>query len=100
MLAFWIGPGDEIAARRIWEKISHHKINFVCTDGNFSYNKVLPSEINHVVDKAETSFVESKNSDLRHYNSCLARKTKAYAKSKKALNRAMKFFMFKDIICR
>ena len=49
--------------------------------------------------KSETCLVESFNSNMRHYIPCLARKTNAYAKSKEALNRVMKFFMFKDIIC-
>lgn len=82
------------------EKILHHDIKIVATDGNFTYNAVLPSKIKHLVSKSETCLVESFNSKMRHYIPCLARKTKAYAKSKEALNRAMKFFMFRDILCK
>jgi IS1 family transposase len=84
----------------MWEKVSHHKIKFVCTDGNYSYGAVLPKKIEHIISKKETCFVESKNSCMRHYIPCLRRKTKAYAKSREALNRAMKFFIFRKMICK
>jgi IS1 family transposase len=99
LLAFYVGSGDEIAAKRMWQKINHHEIKFVCTDENYNYSRVLPRKICHVVSKKETCFVESKNSDIRHYIPCFRRKTKAYAKSRDALNRAMKFFLFRAIIC-
>jgi IS1 family transposase len=49
--------------------------------------------------KSETCLVEAFNSLLRYYVPYLARKTKAYAKSRNGLNCAIKFFMFKHIIC-
>ena len=83
----------------MFERIPHHDLKIIATDGNFTYNTVIPRDVRHIVSKSETCLVESFNSKIRHYIPCLAPKTKTYVKSKEALNRAMKFFMFKDIIC-
>jgi IS1 family transposase len=111
IIAFEIGDGTWQTGHKIWQKIKQKasKIKYVCTDGNFAYNTILPTYslkkddpeiVKHIVNKGETCLVESFNSLLRHYIPCLARKTKAFAKSEKGLHRAMKFFMFRDVICK
>jgi len=82
----------------MWSRVSHHNIKYACTDGNKAYKKAIYGA-KHVVSKSETCLVEAFNSLLRHYIPCLARKTKAYAKSESALKRNLKFFMFKSQIC-
>jgi IS1 family transposase len=111
IIAFEIGDGSWTTGSKIWQQIKEkvNKIKWVCTDGNFSYGTILPTNpmcysgdeiVKHEINKAETCLVESFNSLLRHYIPCLARKTKAFAKSEAGLHRAMKFFMFRKIICK
>jgi len=62
-----------------------------------TYNSIISKQAKHISNKSKTRLVEAKNSDLRHYIPYLARKTKAFAKSREGLNRTMKFYIFKDI---
>ena len=57
-----------------------YKINILCTDGYDVYGKYKIAK-KHVVTKAETSLVESKNSLIRHYLARFNRKTKRYSKA-------------------
>lgn len=57
-----------------------YKINILCSDDYDVYKKYLISG-RHVITKAETSLVESKNSLLRHYLARFHRKTKRYSKT-------------------
>ena len=41
--------------------LNRYKINVLCTDGNFAYQKIQISN-KHIISKAETCLVESKNS--------------------------------------
>lgn len=59
---------------------SKYKIKILCTDAYDVYGKYLISE-RHVVTKAETSLVESKNSLIRHYLARFHRRTKRYSKA-------------------
>lgn len=45
IIAFYIGPGTELSARRIWNKMRHRIIEYVYTDGNYSYNTIIPKKI-------------------------------------------------------
>jgi len=81
----------------MWSRVSHHNIKYACTDGNKAYKKAIYGA-KHVVSKSETCLVESFNAKLRRCVACLKRKTGAYAKSKDALKRNLKFFMFQDFI--
>jgi len=65
-------------------------INYICTDGNYAYDKVIPNlcdkrETKHIIDKAETCLVEAFNSSMRDRLARLGRKTKAYSKSQEML---------------
>jgi len=57
-----------------------YKVEIMCTDGysGYGYYKLAKQ---HVVTKAETSLVESKNSLIRHYLARFHRNTKRYSKS-------------------
>ena len=66
-------------------------IEYLCTDGNHSYDKIANHYLykdnikNHIISKSETSYVESWNSKLRNNLAKLNRDTKRFPKSKKAL---------------
>jgi insertion element IS1 protein InsB len=57
-----------------------YKIAISASDYYSVYGQYKISE-KHIMTKAETSLVESKNSLLRHYLARFARKTKRYSKS-------------------
>ena len=57
-----------------------YNINILCTDGYPAYAKFNIAN-QHVVGKAETSLVESKNALIRHYLARFNRKTKRYSKA-------------------
>ena len=75
----------------IWNQIS-----YVCTDGNYQYDKILTNNISHVISKLETSFVESINAKIRQFVTYVKIKTKA--ESIDAIIRVMNMFLFIDII--
>ena len=85
--AFEIGPGNTATLKRLWKKSEENEIDFVCTDGNYSYSDIVSqnADIKHIVSKSETCLVESYNSVLRHYLARLQRKTKCYSKSAEML---------------
>jgi IS1 family transposase len=65
-------------------------IRYICTDGNYAYDKVIPNLCDtritkHIIDKAETCLVEAYNSSMRDRLARLGRRTKAYSKSKEML---------------
>ena len=57
-----------------------YKVEIMCSDGypGYGYYKLADR---HVVSKAETSLVESKNSLIRHYLARFNRDTKRYSKA-------------------
>ena len=75
----------------------HHKIKIIATDGNYSYDKVIPRHIKHIVDKAETCLVEAKNSSLRDMLARLTRRTKRYSKCPIMLRMAVSMWRFRDL---
>ena len=66
-------------------------IDYLCTDGHHAYDKVANHHLyknnikRHIIDKAETSYVEGWNSKLRDNLAKLNRDTKRFPKSIKAL---------------
>jgi len=64
-------------ALRLEEK---YKIEISASDYYDVYNKYRIAKT-HIMTKAETSLVESKNSLIRHYLTRFGRKTKRYSKS-------------------
>ena len=56
------------------------EVKILCTDGYEAYSYYKLAE-KHIVTKAETSLVESKNSLIRHYLARFNRKTKRYSKA-------------------
>ena len=56
------------------------EVKILCTDGYEAYSYYKLAE-RHIVTKAETSLVESKNSLIRHYLARFNRKTKRYSKA-------------------
>ena len=57
-----------------------YRVKILCTDGYEGYASYRLAS-RHVVSKAETSLVESKNSLIRHYLARFTRKTKRYSKA-------------------
>ena len=57
-----------------------YEVKILCTDGYEAYSYYKLAE-RHIVTKAETSLVESKNSLIRHYLARFNRKTKRYSKA-------------------
>ena len=64
------------------------------TDYYNVYCDVLPKK-NHVIGKAHTYTIESKNFQLRHYLACLTRRTCCYPKSYRTLNASLALAMQK-----
>jgi insertion element IS1 protein InsB len=56
------------------------EVKILCTDGYEAYSYYKLAE-RHIITKAETSLVESKNSLIRHYLARFNRKTKRYSKA-------------------
>lgn len=73
---------DKSAFVRIAQRLEckGYKIKILCSDGyeGYRYYKLAQK---HIVTKAETSLVESKNSLIRHYLARFNRKTKRYYKA-------------------
>jgi insertion element IS1 protein InsB len=61
-------------------RLDSYDINYVCTDDYDVYGKYLIGK-HHIIDKAETSLVEAKNSSYRDNLARLNRRTKKYSKS-------------------
>ena len=61
-------------------ELKGYKIKFLCTDGYEGYASYNLAEY-HIITKAETSLVESKNSLIRHYLARFNRRTKRYSKA-------------------
>ena len=73
---------------------NNNKINIICTDGNYSYNKVINKGYNkdcnkHIITKSETCLVESYNSSIRDTFARFRRRTKCYSKSIKMIYYSM-----------
>jgi len=92
--AHFVGNGTLGAAMQLYNKVRHHDIGIVATDGNYSYNQVIPRHIRHVVSKAETCLVEAKNSSLRGMLARLNRRTKRYSKCVDMLKQAVTMWRF------
>ena len=57
-----------------------YKVEILATDGYDAYGKYKLAD-KHVITKAETALVESKNSLLRHFLARFNRKTKRFSKA-------------------
>jgi insertion element IS1 protein InsB len=57
-----------------------YRVKILCTDGYEGYASYRLGE-RHVISKAETSLVESKNSLIRHYLARFNRRSKRYSKA-------------------
>jgi insertion element IS1 protein InsB len=81
IIASEAGSRSKATLKRLWQKIRHIECAAYYTDGWIPYADVLPKS-KHIVSKAETYTVESKNSQIRTYVKRFFRKTKGYSKSK------------------
>ena len=54
------------------------KINILCTDGNFAYQKIQLAN-KHIISKSETCLVQSKNSVIRRRLARSHRRTSCYS---------------------
>ena len=81
----------------MFEQVRHHNIAVIATDGNYSYDKIIPKNITHIIDKAETCLVEAKNSSLRDMLARLTRRTKRFSKCPIMLRQAIAMWRFKNI---
>jgi len=98
IVAHYVGNGTLGAAQELWSKVGHHHIAIAATDGNYSYDKVVPGHTRHIIDKAETCLVEAKNSSLRDMLARLNRRTKRYSKCPIMLRQAIAMWRYKDIV--
>ena len=95
---------DKQVCRLLLEEVKNNiKINIIATDGNYSYNKVINKGYNidcnkHIIDKRETSLVESYNGSLRGTSSMFIRRTKCYAKCLKSVYLGVKMWIYKKYI--
>lgn len=97
VVAHYVGNGTLGAARQLYKQVQHHTIAIAATDGNYSYDKVIPRQTQHIIDKAETCLVEAKNSSLRDMLARLNRRTKRYSKCPIMLRHAIAMWRFPDI---
>jgi IS1 family transposase len=97
VVAHYVGNGTLGAAQELFNQVRHHNICIAATDGNYSYDKIVPSYIKHIVDKAETCLVEAKNSSLRDMLARLNRRTKRYSKCPVMLRQAIAMWRYPDI---
>jgi len=97
IVAHYVGNGTLGAARELFNKVKRHKIGIIATDGNYSYDKIVPGYIKHITDKAETCLVEAKNSSLRDMLARLNRRTKRYSKCPVMLRQAVAMWRHKDL---
>ena len=78
--AYHVGGGRGWNAKRLIDKVKHHDIGIVATDGNYVYGRYLPKKIRHIAAKLETCLVETTNSSLREMITRFNRRTKQYSK--------------------
>jgi len=97
IVAHYVGNGTLGAAQELYSQVRHHHIAIAATDGNYSYDKVVPPHTKHIIDKAETCLVEAKNSSLRDMLARLNRRTKRYSKCPIMLRQAVAMWRYKDI---
>ena len=81
-------------AQRIDER---YNIRHLCTDDYSAYKYYTISDHHHTT-KAETSFVESINSLVRHYLARFNRRTKRYSKSLDMLTASLTLFFHKNLL--
>jgi len=80
-----------------WLEKQGYKVRIMCTDGYTGYCFYKISD-RHVVSKAETSLVESKNSLIRHYLARFNRKTKRYSKTLDMIFHSLMVFFYKTLL--
>jgi IS1 family transposase len=98
VIAFHVGGGTKNDAKAIWKQLTYACISLiVCTDGNYSYNSVIPKHKTHIISKSEACLVEAKNSSLRDNLARLNRRTKRYSKSKEMLELTLYIFYNKEL---
>ncbi len=72
---------DLFAYRKLTYRIKRKfKINILCTDGSFAYQKIKLSN-KHVISKSKTCLVESKNSVIRRRLARFHQRTSCYSKA-------------------
>jgi IS1 family transposase len=66
------------------------------SDGSPTYRALLYHPGIHLAfhDKSQTYRVEGDNAELRHYLACLARRSRCFSRSLKALYQAVKLFVY------
>ena len=72
-------------------------VNILCTDGYEGYRAYKLAN-RHVVTKAETSLVESKNSLIRHHLARFNRRTKRYSKALDMIYNALLILFYKETL--
>ena len=74
-----------------------YKVNILCTDGYEGYCSYKLAK-RHLVTKAETSLVESKNSLIRHYLARFNRCTKRYSKALDMIFYSLLIFFNRELL--
>jgi insertion element IS1 protein InsB len=74
-----------------------YKIEIMATDGYSAYSKYKIAT-NHIITKAETALVESKNSLLRHFLARFNRRTKRFSKTIDMINNSILLLFNKKLL--
>ena len=74
-----------------------YKVKILCTDGYEGYASYKLAT-KHIVSKAETSLVESKNSLIRHHLARFNRKTRRYSKAIDMIMHSLLLFFHKVLL--
>ena len=89
---------DLLAYRTIAYRIKRKfKINILCTDGNFAYQKIKLSN-KHVISKSETCLVESKDSVIHRRLARFHRRTSCYSKAMDMISSSLLLLFNEDLL--
>ena len=81
-----------------YKQVENHHMQIIATHGNYSYDKIIPKNIKHIVEKAETCLVEAQNSSLRAMLVRLTRRTKRYSKCPQMLRMSFSIWQLKNLV--
>ncbi len=94
IMGFELGNRKQKTFQKLWDRVGKACIGAVCTDYLKAYKSTIPSD-QLIQSKANTWFIESVNSLIRHYLARCIRRGKCYSKSLEMLDLTMVLFINK-----
>ena len=94
IMGFKVGNRSKKACQEFWDDVGEACIGAVCTDYLKAYRSTIPAN-QLIQSKSNTWFIESVNSQIRHYLARFIRRGKCYTKSLEMLDFTMILFMNK-----